>query len=75
MILFGLDSEISMVLGRDNHAEGMVQEKRFSIDKTLCSPLNLTQLRTCDRPNFNLAPSSGQKFGQKIVNKIDFFNF
>ena len=62
-------------LDRDNHAEGMVQKKRFLIDKTLCSPLNLTQLRTSERQNFNLAPSSGQKFGQKIVDKIDFFLF
>ena len=64
-----------VVTVRDNHAEGMVQEKRFSMDKTLCFPLNLTQLRTYDRPNFNLAPSSGKKFGQKIVDKIDLFDF
>ena len=62
-----------VVVVRDNHAEGMVQKKRFLVDKTLCSPLNLTQLRTSDRQNFNLAPSSGQKFGAKIDDEIDFF--
>ena len=62
-------------ISRDNHAEGMVQKKRLFIDKSLCSPLNWIQLRTSDLQNFNLAPSSGQKCGQKIVGKIDFFDF
>ena len=57
-------SNVSPPIGRDNHAEGMVQKTRFLIDKTLkplCSPLNLTQLRTHDHQNLNLTPPSGEK--------------
>ena len=64
-----------VVVVRDNHAEGMVQKKRFLVDKTLCSPLNLTQLRTSDRQNFNLAPSSGQKIWSKNCEQNRFFQF
>ena len=60
---------------RDNHAEGMVQKKRFLVDKTLCSPLNLIQLRTSDCQNFNLAPSSGQKIWSKNCGQKRFFWF
>ena len=63
-----------MAEDRDNHAEGMVQEKLF-LDKTFCYPLKLTQLRISDRQNFNLASSSGQKFGQIFLDKNFFFNF
>ena len=45
---------------RDNYAEDMVQQKRFWSIKPYVS-LNLTQPRTSDRQNFNLAPSSAQK--------------
>ena len=51
-----------MVIARDNHAEGMVQKTHFLIDKPLCSPLNLSQLRFSDHRNFDLAPSSDQKY-------------
>ena len=64
-----------VVVVRDNHAEGMVQKKRFLVDKTLCSPLNLTQLRTSDRQNFNQAPSSGQKIWSKNCEQNRFFQF
>ena len=46
----------------DNQTEDMVQNKRHLIDKTLYSLLNLTQIRTQDHTNFNLAQPSGHIF-------------
>ena len=60
---------------RDNHAEGMVQKTHFLIDKPLCSPLNLTQLRSSDHRNFDLAPSSGQNIFLKNCWQNRFLRF
>ena len=79
--IFKIEIELDMIKRsctgklRDNHAEGMVQKTHFLIDKPLCSPLNLTQLRSSDHRNFDLAPSSGQKYFLKNCWQNRFLRF
>ena len=49
---------------RPSSAEGTGQKGASYLNGTFCSQLNLTQLRTWEYQNLNLAPPSGQNFFQ-----------
>ena len=54
-------------MARDPSAEGTGRKGTSLYDKTFCSLLNLTQLRTLKYQNFDLAPPSGKKNQLKSV--------